>query len=116
MSFIDDKNAFVSSTCLRSVPKINMSLIYKQMITPLPNSSNLLHKHLSDWFNMKPFDKTTSSNLWCHCLGACFSPYNDLINLHTLCSLPGITKPSSCFIYTSSSKIPFKNAVLTSIW
>ena len=33
------------------------------------------------------------SNFSCHCLGACFKPYRDLVNLHTLLSCPDSTKP-----------------------
>ena len=72
--------------------------------------------HLSVWFNLNPKDNIVTSNFLCHYFCACWSPDNDLTCLHTLFSYPFKTNPSGCFIYTSSSSSPYKNAVFTSIW
>lgn len=36
--------------------------------------------------------------------------------LHTLFSWPGTINPVGCYMYISLSNLPFKNAILTSIW
>ena len=72
--------------------------------------------HLSALLWVKPYSKTAESNFSCHYFGAYFNSYKDFINLQTLCSFPGKTKPLGCYIYISSSKSSFKKAVLTSIW
>jgi hypothetical protein len=51
-----------------------------------------------------------------HALGACLSPYKVLFNLQTWESLPCTSKPSNCSIYTSSSMMPLRKVVFTSIW
>lgn len=49
-------------------------------------------------------------------LGPHFKPYRDLFSLQTLVSMLFISNPSVFSIYTSSSMVPFRNVVLTSIW
>lgn len=50
-----------------------------------------------------------------HCLGACLRPYKALRSLHTRVGSEA-SKPWGCVIYTTSSKKPFKKALLTSSW
>lgn len=49
-------------------------------------------------------------------LGAYFQLYKDLTNLHIIYSFLSRMNPYSCFICASSSRSPFWNLVLTSIW
>ena len=54
--------------------------------------------------------------VWFQIRDAWQMPYIDLFNRHTSCSQPGMTYPSGCAMYVSSSMIPLRNALLTSRW
>ena len=65
---------------------------------------------------LKPFDIITLSIFSCYYFGACFRPYTNVTSLQNLCFSPEITKLLGCFMYISSSKSPFRKAVLSSVW
>ena len=74
-------------------PKINKSSTYRQIIT-WELFQDLWYMHLSHSFVLKPFSIMQESNFSCHCFGACFKLYRDLVSLHTLLSWPASTKHS----------------------
>jgi hypothetical protein len=79
-------------------------------------SIDLVYTQLSTLIEEKSSFKTTWSNFSCHYLEACFKPYKDLFNLQILFFCPGTIQPSGCNIYISSSRLPFRKVILTSIW
>ena len=65
---------------------------------------------------VKPSTNRYASILAYQALGSHLKPYRAFLSLHTWVRLSWVSKPSSYFMYTSSSITPFKDAVLTSIW
>lgn len=65
-----------------------------------------------DWEYTKAIKKEDS--LECCCLLACFKPYTDFWSLHTWEEL-NVERSRGRFIYTSSFKSPWREALLTSI-
>ncbi|KAM0959585.1 hypothetical protein ACFX2I_024657 [Malus domestica] len=65
-------------------------------------------------FLLYPLLTMNELNFLFHCFGACLRPYKLFLSLHTKVSLPLTSKPLGCSIYISSSKLPGRNAVLTS--
>ena len=65
---------------------------------------------------MKPllFRKFLSVSYWAW--GAYLRPYSALLSLYTMSGCFGSSKPGGCATYTSSSILPLRKALFTSIW
>src|ERR1044072_3407187 len=95
MSNFDERKLLVSITILLQVPKMSIPSTYKEIITHSP-SMVFAYTHLLTSREQKSSLIKTLLNFSYHCLGACFKPYKDLINLHTFFSCPLTTQPSGC--------------------
>lgn len=77
-----------------------------------------------DWVNTARC--MTWANLMFHCLEACLRPYNDLVSLHTFLvspllrspvhNSPWLRRPWGRTIKISSSRSPWRKALVTSNW
>ena len=90
---------------------INIDLSYNKTILILSYEESSVYKSPFESMLSEICSQSIISGSW-----SLFQPYSGLFNLYTSFGLWGLTKPFSCSIYTSSCNIPFKKALLTSIW
>lgn len=116
MAYIKQPMFFGYINLTLTVPKTNISFTDKHMIIPLPKTLNLLYTHFSDWFNLKPLLKITLSNYLILLFRCLFQPIQRLNQHAYFMLIYRNKKPSGCFMYISSYKLPSRNRVLTSTW